>query len=103
MSISKYFFTRSTGLLNFGIRNTGFSQFGLRNIGALNFIPVPNSISVFNVPVAPNLTPPGPVWGRRRRRRSTMNYSEGKFPWLSSSNANKKIGTKDCGKCQTDK
>jgi len=77
------------GFLNAGALNTGFSQLGVRNIGALSIAPLPNSISVFNVPFAPNLTPPIPVIGsgRRRRRRSTMKYPDGKFPWLSSSSS----------------
>ncbi|ODM98725.1 putative PPE family protein PPE13 [Orchesella cincta] len=69
------------GFLNGGFLNTGFAQLGLRNIGALNLATIPNTISVFNVPLAPNLTPPIPL-GRRRRRRSTMQYPEGKFPWI---------------------
>ncbi|CAL8109397.1 unnamed protein product [Orchesella dallaii] len=71
------------GFLNAGLLNTGFAQLGLRNIGALNVAPIPNTISVFNIPMAVNLTPPIPV-GRRRRRRSTMQYPEGKFPWINN-------------------
>jgi len=70
------------GFLNGGFLNTGFAQLGVRNIGALNVAPIPNTISVFNIPMAPNLTPPIPL-GRRRRRRSTMQYPEGKFPWMT--------------------
>lgn len=72
------------GFLNAGALNTGFAQLGIRTIGAANLAPIPNTISVLNIPVAPNLTPPLPV-GRRRKRRSTMKYPEGKFPWKSIS------------------
>lgn len=70
------------GFLNAGLLNIGFAQTGLRNIGALNFLPIPNTISVFNVPVSPNLTP---LAGRRRRRRSTLHYESSPHKQFPSS------------------